>query len=130
MGRVTIPCPPDATTASDAACMSQDGLRLSPTSARAGPELRLKAAGLYRSRVFNIGQRTAVEGAFRLAGFSGRLVTAPVTSPEERIFMLRPADLEQLRDVRALEQILQQLLGMKVAVCERTESCKDVVPFE
>jgi hypothetical protein len=80
--------------------------------------------------VFNIGQRTAVEGAFKLAGFSGRLVTAPVTSPEERLFMLRPADLEHISDVRTLEQILQQLLGMKVAVCERADSSKDVVPFE
>jgi hypothetical protein len=80
--------------------------------------------------VFNIGQRTAVEGAFRLAGFSGRLVTAPVTSSEERFFMLRPADLERISDVRTLEQILQQLLGKKVAVLERTESSKDVVPFE
>jgi hypothetical protein len=105
-------------------------LRPFPAHAHAKPELRSQVAGLYRSRVFNIGQRTAVEGAFRLAGFSGRLVTAPVASSEERIFMLRRADLEQLRDVRALEQILQQLLGMKVAVCERTESSKDVVPFE
>jgi hypothetical protein len=80
--------------------------------------------------MFNVGQRTAVEGAFRLAGYTGRLVTAPVVSPDERIFLLRPADLEQVRDVRTLEQILQQLLSMKVAVVERRESLKDVVPFE
>jgi hypothetical protein len=80
--------------------------------------------------VFNVGQRTAVEGVFRLAGFSGRLVTAPVTSSEERLFMLRPADLERISDVRTLEQILQQLLSKKVAVLEHTESSEDVVPFE
>jgi hypothetical protein len=101
-----------------------------PPPAHARPELRFKSAGLYRSCVFNIGQRTAVEGVFRLAGFSGRLVTAPVTSSEERFFMLRPADLERISDVRTLEQILQQLLSKKVAVLERTESSKDVVPFE
>jgi hypothetical protein len=48
--------------------------------------------------MFSIGQRTAVEGAFRLAGYTVPLVTGPITSPDERIFLLRPADLQQIRD--------------------------------
>jgi hypothetical protein len=80
--------------------------------------------------VFNIGQRTAVEGAFRLAGYSGQLVTAPVTSEDERAFLLEPEALGQLRDVRTLEQIVQQLLGRKVFVVERSDAWGAPVPFE
>lgn len=45
---------------------------------------------LRRVLVFNSGQRPAVEGAFSLAGFSGPLVKAPVTSEDERAFLLEP----------------------------------------
>ena len=86
-----------------------DGLRLPPW-------LR-KGSG-----VFNIGQRTAVEGAFRLAGYIGPLVTAPVTSEDERAFLLEPAALGRPQDDRTLEQIVQQLLGRKVFVVERSNA--------
>lgn len=80
--------------------------------------------------MFNIGQRTAVEGAFKLAGYSGLLVTAPVTSEDERAFLLEPDGLGQLRDVRTLEQILQQVLGRKVVVVERSDAWGPPIPFE
>ncbi len=47
--------------------------------------------------VFNTGQQTAVAGAFRLAGYSGPLVTAPVTSEDERAFLVEPEVLRNLR---------------------------------
>jgi hypothetical protein len=80
--------------------------------------------------VFNIGQRAAVEGAFRLAGYSGPLITAPVTSEDERAFLLEPEALDGVRDIRTLEQILQQLLGRKVFVVERSDAWGIPVPFE
>jgi hypothetical protein len=80
--------------------------------------------------VFNIGQRTAVEGAFSLAGYSGPLVTAPVMSEDERVFLLESDALGQLLDVRTLEQIVQQLLGRKVFVVERSDAWGTPVPFE
>jgi hypothetical protein len=80
--------------------------------------------------VFNIGQRTAVRGAFRLAGYDGPLVTAPVTSEDERAFLLERDALRSLRDVRTLEQVLQQLLGRKIFVVERSDAWGTPVPFE
>jgi hypothetical protein len=80
--------------------------------------------------VFNIGQRTAVAGAFKLAGYEGPLLTAPVTSEDERIFLLAPEALSALRDQRTLEQLLQQILGRKVWVAESTAQWGTPVPFE
>jgi hypothetical protein len=80
--------------------------------------------------VFNSGQRAAVAGAFTLAGYEGALFTAPVTSEDERIFLLERDALRSLRHVRALEQVLQQLLGRKVAVVERSDAWGTPVPFE
>jgi len=80
--------------------------------------------------VFNIGQRTAVAGAFKLAGYEGPLVVAPVASEDERAFLLEPDDLRALREVRALEQVLQQLLGRKVFVVERSSSWGSPISFE
>jgi hypothetical protein len=80
--------------------------------------------------VFNVGQRTAVEGAFKLAGYVGPLVTAPVTSEDERAFLMEPDAFRELRDVRTLEQIVQQLLGRKVFVVERSDVWGTPVPFE
>ncbi|ONI65231.1 hypothetical protein ALI44B_00610 [Leifsonia sp. ALI-44-B] len=68
--------------------------------------------------MFNIGQRTAVEGAFALAGYEGAIRTLPVTSEDERIFVLERDDLGRLRDIRTLEQIVGQLLGRKVAIID------------
>lgn len=78
--------------------------------------------------VFNIGQRTAVIGAFKLAGYEGPLRTLPNISEDERIFVLGQADLNQLRNVRTLEQIVGQLLGRKVAIIE-SRSDYESVPF-
>jgi hypothetical protein len=80
--------------------------------------------------VFNIGQRTAVEGAFKLAGYTGRLVTAPVTSEDERAFLLEPEALKRLGDLRTLEKIVQQVLSRKVFVVERSDAWGTPVPFE
>lgn len=43
--------------------------------------------------MFNDGQRTAVAGAFKLAGYEGPLVVAPVASEDERAFLLDPEAL-------------------------------------
>jgi hypothetical protein len=80
--------------------------------------------------VFNIGQRTAVKGAFKLAGYTGPLLTAPVASGDERAFLLQPDDLKGMRDVRTLEQVLQQVLGCKVFVVESSDTWGSPIPFE
>ncbi len=80
--------------------------------------------------MFNIGQRTAVEGAFKLAGYSGPLVTAAATSGDERAFLLEPDALSGLGDVRTLEQSVQQLLGCKVFIVERSDAWGEPIPFE
>jgi hypothetical protein len=43
--------------------------------------------------VFNVGQRTAVAGSFKLAGYEGPLMVAPVTSEDERVFLFDPKAL-------------------------------------
>ncbi|MET3176828.1 UNVERIFIED_ORG: hypothetical protein ABIB52_004706 [Arthrobacter sp. UYCu721] len=83
----------------------------------------------YNLTVFNIGQRTAVMGAFSLAGYEGPIRTLPVISEDERIFVLGRADLGQLREVRTLEQIVGQLLGRKVAIIESGPGSLESVPF-
>jgi hypothetical protein len=80
--------------------------------------------------MFNIGQRTAVAGAFKLAGYEGDLVVAPIMSGDERAFLLEPEALKTLRDLRVLEQVLTQLLRLKVVVVERTEQWGKPIPFE
>ena len=80
--------------------------------------------------MFNSGQRTAVAGAFTLAGYDGPLYTAPVTSEDERAFLLEPGTLRSLSHVRTLEQVLQQVLGRKVFVVERSDQWGTPVPFE
>jgi len=80
--------------------------------------------------VFNIGQQTAVAGAFKLAGYDGPLVTAPVTSEDERVFLLESDARRSVRDILTLEQVLQQLLGRKVAVVERSDAWGTPVRFE
>jgi hypothetical protein len=80
--------------------------------------------------MFNIGQRAAVAGAFRLAGYVGALEVAPITSEDERAFLLEPQAIRALREKDVLEQVLTQLLGRKVWVAERTERWGQPVPFE
>ena len=80
--------------------------------------------------MFSIGQRTAVAGAFKLAGYDGPLVTAPVTSEDERAFLVERHVLSSVGDVRTLEQVLQQLLGRRVFVVEQSDAWGAPVPFE
>jgi hypothetical protein len=80
--------------------------------------------------MFNLGQRTAVAGAFKLAGYVGNLMVAPVTSEDERVFLLESAAFKALCDRDVLEQVLTQLLGRKVWVAERTEQWGESIPFE
>jgi hypothetical protein len=47
---------------------------------------------------------------------------APVTSDDERIFVLSPGDFGELSDRRALEQVLQELLQRKVWIVEGSAS--------
>jgi len=79
--------------------------------------------------VFNVGQRTAVEGAFALAGYEGAIRTPPVTSEDERIFVLGRNDLGRLRNIRTLEQLVGQLLGRKVTIIEVGPDSPASVPF-
>lgn len=79
--------------------------------------------------MFNIGQATAVKGAFSLAGYDGPLRTLPIDSEDERLFLLSRHHLEELRRVRTLEQIIGQILGRKVAIID-SERFPESVPFE
>jgi len=72
--------------------------------------------------MFSAGQHAAVANAFALAGYHGRLMIAPVTSDDERIFVLSPGDFGELSDRRALEQVLQELLQRKVWIVEGSAS--------
>jgi hypothetical protein len=77
--------------------------------------------------MFSAGQITAVRGAFSLAGYDGDLRTLPITSEDERIFVLSHSDVLGLRDVRTLEQVLQQVLGCKVWIVDSIDDA--TVPF-
>ncbi len=79
--------------------------------------------------MINAGQQAAVTAAFTLAGYEGPLFTAPVDSEDERWFLLDTEAFRALRDVRALEQVLQQLLGRKVGVFERDDRWGVPTPF-
>lgn len=72
--------------------------------------------------MFTIGQRTAVANAFALAGYHGQIRIAPVTSEDERIFVLPSETFAALTNVHALAQILQQLLDRKVWIVEQSAS--------
>lgn len=77
--------------------------------------------------MFSVGQVTAVRGAFSLAGYDGDLRTLPITSEDERIFVLHQSAVLALRDIRTLEQVLQQVLGRKVWIVDSIDD--DTVPF-
>jgi hypothetical protein len=81
------------------------------------------------SRVSTSRQRTAARQAFELAGFHGRIMTAPITSEDERVFLLTRADLAGIADVKALETRLQEVLGRKVWIVEHTDQWCRTVPF-
>jgi hypothetical protein len=79
---------------------------------------------------FNIGQTTAVANAFRLAGYAGPLSVVTRLKGDERVFILSPEALEQLRDVRALEQVIGQLLSCKVWITDHQASPDELEIFE
>jgi hypothetical protein len=81
----------------------------------------------YPPAMLSVGQDTAVRGAFSLAGYDGDLRTLPITSEDERIFVLPQGDVGALSDVRTLEQVLQQVLGRKVWILASID--EDTVPF-
>jgi hypothetical protein len=80
--------------------------------------------------MFNIGQRSAVAAAFKLAGYEGDLEVAPIADETERAFLVGTEVYSRLRDRRALEQVLTQLLGRKVWVAERSPQWGEPIPFE
>jgi hypothetical protein len=79
--------------------------------------------------MFTPAQQAAVVKAFSLAGYNGLLKTAPVTSDDERIFVLPPADLAALSDRLGLEQALQELLQRKVWIVGESESWQAIERF-
>jgi hypothetical protein len=79
--------------------------------------------------VLTAGQQAAVQKAFSLAGYHGPIVIAPVTSDDERIFVLPPDAFFSLPDRRALEQVLQELLLRKAWIVEQSTSWPTTEPF-
>ena len=79
--------------------------------------------------MLNIGQQAAVTNAFLLAGYRGPLMIAPVTSGDERIFVLPTEAFSALANRPALEQLLQQVLHLKVWIVEQSVSWPNVEPF-
>jgi hypothetical protein len=79
--------------------------------------------------VFTAGQQAAVANAFSRASYHGPLVTAPVTSGDERVFVLPPDAYAALPDRHALEQFLQELLQRKVWIVEQSASWPTTLPF-
>ena len=79
--------------------------------------------------VFSDGLQIAVANAFSLAGYHGPLMTAPVTSDDERIFVLPPDAFGALSDRPALEQVLEELLQLEVWIVSRSTSWPTAEPF-
>lgn len=79
---------------------------------------------------FGVGQTTAVATAFRLAGYGGPLSVVTRLKGDERVFVLPPDALGQLREVRALEQLVGQLLARKVWITDHDASPDELEPFE
>jgi len=80
--------------------------------------------------VFNTGQRTAVAGAFTLAGYECDLFVGEVDSDDERVFLLDPVDLGRLRDINTLTQVVGQILGRNVWIVSKIGYPAKAVPFE
>lgn len=79
--------------------------------------------------MFSAGQQAAAARAFSLAGYHDPLVTVPVTSDDERIFVLSPEAFRAMPDRRTLEQVLQELLQRKVWIVEQSASWPTTEPF-
>ena len=80
--------------------------------------------------MFKNGERAAVAGAFRLAGYEGELRTLQVDDPTERWFVLAQEELARLRNVSVLEQIVGKVLGCKVAVLQDRDGLGPYLAFE
>ena len=65
-------------------------------------------------------QRAAVQAIFAAAGYTSTPEVAPVTSEDERIFVVPPTS--ELAGRRDLEAALQTALGRKVWIVERSAS--------
>jgi hypothetical protein len=65
-------------------------------------------------------QRREVERLFRAAGYAEPVAVAPVTSDDERVFVLTPGS--GLIGRRDLEAALQAALGRKVWIVEESDS--------
>jgi len=50
--------------------------------------------------------------------------------PADRVFVLKAADLAPLRDVRTVEQLVQQVPGCKVWIIAECDEKAPVIPFE
>lgn len=69
----------------------------------------------------------AVKAAFSLGGYDGDLRTLHVDSDDERPFVVPEAKVATMGNLRALEQVLTQLLGRKVWVVGDVDG--EMVPF-
>jgi len=59
----------------------------------------------------SIGQRAAVTAAFKLAGYEGELLVAPVTREDERIFLLQPSPPGKPRPSAGLRPTTRRIEG-------------------
>lgn len=73
-------------------------------------------------------QRRAAEAVFRAHGYDEPLRVAPVTSEDERIFLM-PADALAALPERTLTIELQQAIGRKVWLTEETPRWGDPEPL-
>ena len=80
--------------------------------------------------MFTDGQREDVADAFERAGYFGSLHVAPITRTDERVFLLDASALATMRNVPALEQQLQKILGVKVWVVAQTDSWPTAIAFD
>jgi hypothetical protein len=80
--------------------------------------------------VFGVEQRAAVAAAFSRAGYDGPLNVAPVTSEDERAFLVPLETFGSLDDRTGLERALQRVLGRKVWVVAQAEQWADLIAFD
>jgi len=73
--------------------------------------------------------RRRVEQLFRNAGISAPLMVAPVSSEDERVFVLAPGSVELLPDLGELTIALQETLGRKVWITDDRTYWTDTEPF-
>lgn len=72
-------------------------------------------------------ERQAVERLFREAGYTDELFVAPVTSEDERVFVVTPGT--EVAGRRDLEARLQSALGRKVWIVEQSAAWANREPL-